>query len=96
MKKQTRTVNMDDKQRVSLARILSKEEKENHYPFRIYREGAKIILEPVIEVPAKDHWIYENPDALASLMKGIKDAEDGKLYDLGSFAQYVTEDDDEE
>ena len=52
----------------------------------VYREGAKIVLEPVIEVPAKDHWIYENPDALASLMKGIKDAEEGRLRDLGSFA----------
>jgi hypothetical protein len=96
MKKQTRTVNMDDKQRVSLARILSKEEKENHYSFRMYRDGAKIVLEPVIEVPAKDHWIYKNPDALASLMKGIKDAEEGRLHDLGSFAQYTTDGDEEE
>jgi len=95
MKKQTRTINMDDKQRVSLARILSKEEKENHYPFRIYREGAKIILEPVMEVPAKDHWSYKSPEALTSLMKGIKDVEEGRLYDLGSFAQYVTDDDEE-
>lgn len=86
MRKQTRTINMDDKQRISLTRILSKEEKENHYPFRMYHEGAKIILEPVIEVPSKDHWIYKNPEALASLMKGIKDAEEGRLHDLGSFA----------
>lgn len=95
MRKQICTVNMDDRQRVSLTRILSKEEKENHYPFRMYREGAKIVLEPVIEVPAKDHWIYEDPDALASLMKGIKDAEEGRLNDLGSFAQYVADKEEE-
>ena len=29
-------------------------------------------------------------------MKGIKDAEEGKLHDLGSFAQYATEDDEDE
>ncbi len=52
---------MDDKQRVSLARILSKKEKERHYPFHMYREGAKIVLEPVIEVPPKDHWIIKIP-----------------------------------
>jgi hypothetical protein len=28
---------------------------------------------------------------LASLMKGIKDAEEGRLHDLGSFAKYVEE-----
>ena len=36
---------------------------------------------------AKDHWINKDPEALASLKKGIKDAEEGRLHDLGSFAQ---------
>lgn len=92
MRKHEVTVNMDDKQRVSLTRILSKEERENFSTFRIYREAGKIILEPVCQVPEKDHWIYKDKKALASLMKGIKDAEEGKLYDLGSFAKYVKED----
>lgn len=96
MRKHKSTVNMDAKQRICLTRILSKDERENFMSFRIYREGGKIILEPVIEVPTKDHWIYENPKALASLIKGIKDAEEGRLYDLGSFAQYAKEEEEEE
>ena len=72
--------------------MLTKEEKEEFGSFRMYREGAKIILEPVVEVPQKDHWIYKNPKALASLIKGIKDAEEGRLHDLGSFALYANED----
>lgn len=86
------SVNMDMKQRICLTRLLTKEERENFSTFRIYRDGGKIILEPVIEIPEKDHWIYKNPDALASLMKGIKDAEEGKLHDLGSFAKYAEDD----
>ena len=92
MRKQQHTVHMDDKQRVSLTRMLTKEEREELGSFRMYREGAKIILEPVVEVPQKDHWIYKNPKAFASLMKGIKDAEEERLHDLGSFAQYADDD----
>ena len=92
MRKQTSTVNMDTKQRICLTRVLSKEERENLSSFRIYREGGKIVLEPIAEIPSKDHWIYKDPKALESLMKGIKDAEEGRLHDLGSFAKYVKED----
>lgn len=41
---------------------------------------------------SKDHWIYKNPKALKSLMKGIKDTEEGRLLDLGSFAKYAIDD----
>lgn len=95
MRKQTSTVNMDAKQRICLSRVLSKEERENLNSFRIYREGGKIVLEPVVEVPPQDHWIYKDPEALASLMRGIKDAEEGRMHDLGSFAKYATDDEDE-
>lgn len=95
MGKQTPTVNMDNKHRVCLTRLLSKKERELFSSFRIYWKGAKIVLEPVIEIPAKDHWIYNDPKALASLMKGVKDAEEGRIKDLGSFAKYAADDDED-
>lgn len=93
MRKQETTTNMDSKQRVCLTRMLSKEERETYSSFRMYREGGKIVLEPVCQVPEKDHWIYKDPKALKSLMKGIKDVEEGRVHDLGSFAKYAKEDD---
>lgn len=45
--------------------------------------------EPIFQVPKQDHWIYKDPKALASLIKGINDAEKGRLHDLGSFAKYA-------
>ncbi len=96
MHKQTSKVNMDNKHRICLNRVLSKEERETFSSFRIYREGGKIVLEPIMEFPTQDHWIYKNPEALASLMRGIKDAEEGRMHDLGSFAQYATEDEEED
>lgn len=96
MRKQIVKVNMDDKQRVCLTRVLSREERDNFNTFRIYRDAAKIVLEPVFEVPEKDHWIYKNPKALASLLKGIKDIEEGRIHDLGSFGKYTLDDDQDE
>ena len=93
--KQHIKINMDNLQRVSLTRLLSKEERKLFSSFRAYKEeDGRIILEPLIEVPAKEHWIYKNPVALASLMQGIEDAKAGRIKDRGSFAQYAKEEGD--
>lgn len=42
-------------------------------------EDGNIVLEPVYQVPEKDHWIYKNQKALTSFMRGIKDAQEGKV-----------------
>lgn len=90
-KARSATVNMDTKHRICLTRVLSKDEMDNFNTFRMYREGGKIVLEPVFQVPEKDHWIYKDPKALNSLLKGIKDAEEGRLHDLGSFADHAND-----
>jgi hypothetical protein len=96
MRKQLK-INMDNLHRVSLTRLLTKEERHLVSSFRAYKEDdGRIVLEPLIEIPAKEHWIYKNPEALASMMKGIKEVEEGKLNDLGSFAKYAIEDDEDE
>ncbi|HXW60253.1 MAG TPA: hypothetical protein VEK06_01825 [Myxococcota bacterium] len=91
--KQGTIVQMDDKHRVSLNCVLSKQERDSFHFFLIYREGEKIVLEPVCQVPEEDHWIYKDQDALRSLIKGIKDTEEGRLHDLGSFSKYANNED---
>ena len=51
------------------------------------KKKGKIVLKPVAQAPEKDHWIYKDQKALTSLMRGIKDAEEGRLYNLGSFSK---------
>lgn len=38
------------------------------------------------------HWIFKNPKALATLLKGIDDSAKGKARYLGSFAKYLNAD----
>lgn len=85
-------INMDNFQRVSLTRLLSKEERRLFSSFKAYKEDdGRIVLEPYVEVPAKEHWIYKNPAALAALMQGMEDAKAGRIHDRGSFAKYAKE-----
>jgi hypothetical protein len=49
-------------------------------------ELGQILLDPVKSVPAYEAWIYENPDRIASIKRGIAQAEAGQLasMDLGA------------
>jgi hypothetical protein len=54
---------------------------------------GKITLDPLIERPAREQWLYDNPEALAKVLKGLDDAAAGKVKSLGSFAQYADSED---
>lgn len=42
-------------------------------------DHGQILLDPVITVPVREAWIYENPAHLESIKRGIAQAEAGKL-----------------
>ncbi len=95
MRKHTSKVQMDDKFRICLGSFLSKEEREQLSSFRVRRqEDGKIVLDPFVEIPARDHWIYKNPEAMASLMRGIEDAKAGRIVELDiDFSQFLDKED---
>jgi len=45
----------------------------------------RIILEPLVEIPASERWIYADTEALKSVTKGIAQAQKGKLKKRGPF-----------
>ncbi len=44
-----------------------------------------------IRIPPDEAWLYQNPEALASLRRGLQEAAEGKTSYIGSFAQYADE-----
>jgi len=78
---------LDSRKRITLSRLIADEEHISS--FIAYREGERIVLEPMIEIPAGEAWIYEDPKLLAEVKKGL--SEDA-TFDLGSFAQHVDDD----
>ena len=92
MRKQDK-VRMDAKQRICLSGILTKEERETFSSFRVYRESGKIILEPLVEVPAKSEWIYKKPEAMGSLQRGLEDIKEGRVSELDrDFSEFIKDD----
>ena len=52
-------------------------------------DAGQILLDPVIPVPERELWLWQNPEAIASVQRGMQQVQDHDLHDLGSFAQYA-------
>lgn len=87
MKQQQCRVRADMKGRVSLAKFLGSGLPVD-LEVSVEADGT-IILTPLVTIPARELWLYKNPEALKSLRKGIEQAGTGKVKSRGSFAKYV-------
>lgn len=57
---------------------------------------GQIVLDPVVSVPAREVWLFQNREALASVVRGVEQAKRGEFGSFPSFASHVNEPDDDE
>ena len=70
------SVKPDAKKRVVLPKVLVGEGITYH----IYtNKFGQIVLDPQVTIPASELWLFNNPDALASVQRGLSDAAQGKV-----------------
>ena len=74
---------VDSRKRISLTKLLPEGKISS---VRAYKEDDKIILEPMVEIPVREVWLYENKAALEKVKKGL--SQEGKIK-RGSFAKYA-------
>lgn len=60
--------------------------------YMIQTSDHKIILEPYVEIPARERWLLMNKNALKQVEKGLQDAAAGRVSSKGSFAKFVDDD----
>ncbi len=77
----------DAKKRLSLGEALADATAYNIYCNPL----GQIVLDPVKAVPASETWLYENPRALASVKRGLRESAEGKSVYRGSFAKHARE-----
>jgi hypothetical protein len=71
-----KNVKPDAKKRVVLPKSLVSEGITYH----IYSNSlGQIVLDPQVTISASEVWLYKNPEALASVRRGLADAEKGKI-----------------
>jgi hypothetical protein len=52
--------------------------------------NGNLLLKPLVEIPAQEAWLFRNRKALASVKRGLKDLEAGRLNDAPEdFSQYL-------
>lgn len=69
-------VKLDLKKRV----VLSKVKVQEGVRYHIYHNRfGQIILDPQIPIPASEAWLFNNPDTIASVRRGLADAAQGKV-----------------
>jgi hypothetical protein len=65
----------DAKGRITLGKLA---EGVSSYRARRQADG-RIMLEPFVEIPADERWLYENEKALESVRRGLTDVKAGRL-----------------
>ncbi|MBU6429058.1 MAG: hypothetical protein KGR26_08615, partial [Cyanobacteria bacterium REEB65] len=57
---------------------------------------GEILLVPIVEILEREAWLYQNPEALASVQRGLAQSAKGQLKYLGDFSQFAGDIVDEE
>ncbi len=83
-----KTVRPDGKGRITLGKLTK---EFSGYTLKESVDG-KILLEPLVEIPAREAWLFKNKEALASVERGLKQSGKGRTKSLGSFAKHLKED----
>ena len=70
------SVKPDAKKRVVLQHVQIQEGVTYH----IYKNSmGQIVLDPQVTIPASEAWLFNNPEALTSVRRGLLDAAHGKV-----------------
>jgi hypothetical protein len=70
------SVKPDAKKRV----VLPKAQVREGITYHIYTNSiGQIVLDPQVSIPASEAWLFNNPDAIASVRRGLNDAAQGRV-----------------
>ena len=76
-----RETELDGKKRITLGAAIP--EPAAGVRYRVLKNDlGQILLDPVKSVPAYEAWVYENPERIASIQRGILQAEQGKVVQI--------------
>jgi hypothetical protein len=81
------TVRPDAKGRIALGKLA-----KGISSYRVFQKSdGRLVLEPYAEIPARERWLYENPEAMAAVQEGLADLKAGRVVSMGDFTQYAND-----
>lgn len=76
LKKVADSVKPDAKKRIVLSKVPVQEGTTYHIYINSF---GQIVLDPQVTIPASEVWLFNNPNALASVRQGLADAAQGRV-----------------
>ncbi|MGB3263398.1 MAG: hypothetical protein WBA89_05520 [Microcoleus sp.] len=70
---------------------LNLEPKSTEYRVLV-NEAGQILLDPITNIPDREQWLWQNPQALAAVKCGLAQAAKGEVHNLGDFSEYADRD----
>lgn len=72
----TRTI--DERNRLTIGELI-----KGYKRVRIYKNNrGEVFLQPIVEIPASELWLFQDKETMEGVLKGIKDASDGNISRL--------------
>lgn len=76
--KEIGTKTIDDRNRITLGDLVS-----GYKRVRLYKnDRGEFFLQPTIEIPASELWLFNNKESLKAVQMGLKDVAEGKISKL--------------
>lgn len=88
---------VDDRNRINLGKKLFKLMSKILYLGKLtnkrfeifYAKNGDILLRPMVEIPAKEAWIYQNPEVIGRIRKGVTDIEQGRIHNVDDVDDFL-------
>ncbi len=72
------TKTIDDRNRITLGDLF-----RGYKRVRLYKnDRGELLLQPIVEIPASELWLFQNREALEGVNIGLKDASEGKIVKI--------------
>ncbi len=75
---------VDGRRRITLGAAATSDRYRVHVQL-----NGDIVLTPLASIPVRELDLWNDPDLLASVKRGLEQAAAGDLHDLGDFEQYA-------
>lgn len=79
---------LDSKNRLNIGEKILRHLRVDAFKVFIGEEGD-ILLRPVVNIPSREAWIYQNPDVLKRIQNGLKDAQEGKIKQVKNVQKFL-------
>ena len=57
--------------------------------YSVTEDHGRLILEPNVEIPAREQWLWKNKTALYQVKRGLQEAASGKVKSKGCFKKFM-------